>query len=90
VRRSSGIVAGLTAAALAAVAFLAYQASANVPQILAEHKTPAAAATAASGAPKPRKDLPTVPPWWVSAVTSVRRAMERGGDATTVHRSVQR
>ena len=30
-RGSSGIVAGLTAAALAAVCFLAYQASANAP-----------------------------------------------------------
>jgi hypothetical protein len=34
-RGSSGIVAGLTAAALAAVGFLAYQASANVPETLA-------------------------------------------------------
>ncbi|MDI3385722.1 hypothetical protein QIS99_05745 [Streptomyces sp. B-S-A8] len=33
-RSSSGIVAGLTAAALAAVGFLAYQASANVPESL--------------------------------------------------------
>lgn len=39
-RSSSGIVAGLTAAALAAVGFLAYQASANVPADLAASKRP--------------------------------------------------
>ena len=40
-RSSSGIVAGLTAAALAAVGFLAYQASANAPDHLGQAAQPA-------------------------------------------------
>ncbi|WP_420803182.1 hypothetical protein [Streptomyces spiramyceticus] len=45
-RSSSGIVAGLTAAALAAVAFLAYQASANAPaDLAAPGKSPSANAS---------------------------------------------
>ncbi|MFE4450436.1 hypothetical protein [Streptomyces sp. NPDC056796] len=44
-RGSSGIVAGLTAAAVAAVCFLAYQASANAPDSVAV-PTPGATATA--------------------------------------------
>ncbi|MFC8171920.1 hypothetical protein [Streptomyces sp. NPDC057325] len=54
-RSSSGFVAGLTAAAVAAVCFLAYQASANVPADLsAKPKTPGTAApsTSPSGGPK--------------------------------------
>ncbi|MEV3992121.1 L,D-transpeptidase [Streptomyces sp. NPDC049837] len=54
-RSSSGFVAGLTAAALAAVAFLAYQASANAPADLsAGSPAPAASpsAPAPGGAPK--------------------------------------
>lgn len=44
-RSSSGFVAGLTAAALATVGFLAYQASANVPDTLGKPKrNPSAAA----------------------------------------------
>ncbi|MGV9879332.1 hypothetical protein [Streptomyces sp. NPDC003006] len=45
-RSSSGFVAGLTAVALAAVGFLAYQASANVPDSLSKRpeKSPAASA----------------------------------------------
>ncbi|MGY3338252.1 hypothetical protein ACVW0K_004351 [Streptomyces filamentosus] len=68
-RSSSGFVAGLTAAAVAAVAFLAYQASASVPADLAER--PAATGTAApsasasagtgTGAKKPAKDPLAVP-----------------------------
>ncbi|MFE0772900.1 hypothetical protein [Streptomyces sp. NPDC058861] len=54
-RSSSGFVAGLTAVAVAAVCFLAYQASANVPADLsAKPKTPGTAApsTSPSGGPK--------------------------------------
>ncbi|MFE7774245.1 L,D-transpeptidase [Streptomyces sp. NPDC057445] len=50
-RSSSGIVAGLTTTALVVVAFLAYQASANVPEHL---KGPAAAAE--TPAPRPSGD----------------------------------
>lgn len=50
--RSSGFVAGLTAAALAVVGFLAYQASANAPADLsAKPKSPGASASASSSAP---------------------------------------
>ncbi|MER7106499.1 L,D-transpeptidase [Streptomyces sp. NPDC000229] len=57
-RSSSGFVAGLTAAALAAVAFLAYQASASVPADLsAGSPAPAASPSApAAGAPKQPAD----------------------------------
>ncbi|MEU4088412.1 hypothetical protein ACWD4F_01290 [Streptomyces aureus] len=51
-RSSSGIVAGLTVAALAAVGFLAFQASANVPDTLGK---PSPTATAKSSAPKTHK-----------------------------------
>ncbi|MEU0374216.1 hypothetical protein ABZ070_28965 [Streptomyces sp. NPDC006283] len=47
-RSSSGLVAGLTAAALAVVGFLAYQASANVPENLDPAKRPSAAPSAAA------------------------------------------
>lgn len=64
-RSSSGFVAGLTAAAIAAVAFLAYQASASVPADLAEpSRTPGAVAPSASasaGAKKPAKNPLAVP-----------------------------
>ncbi|WP_241518611.1 hypothetical protein [Streptomyces sp. CB03238] len=49
-RSSSGFVAGLTAAAVAAVAFLAYQASANVPADLSD-TSPAPAASPSAPAP---------------------------------------
>ncbi|MEU0719411.1 hypothetical protein ACPCAC_20305 [Streptomyces lavendulocolor] len=49
-RSSSGFVAGLTAAALAAVGFLAYQASANVPADLSA-ASPAPAASPSAPAP---------------------------------------
>lgn len=65
-RGSSGIVAALTAAAVAAVAFLAYQASANVPDDLAAK--PKASSSASASAPagghgeaKPKKDPLAVP-----------------------------
>ncbi|WP_351226495.1 hypothetical protein [Streptomyces sp. NPDC002133] len=62
-RSSSGTVAGLTAAALAAVAFLAYQASANVPENLAKPSVGdvSPAARPSGGADQPQKnplDLP--------------------------------
>ena len=51
-RSSSGLVAGLTAAALAAVGFLAYQASANAPDQPGKPRPPSAAPSAqASGGP---------------------------------------
>lgn len=63
-RSSSGLVAGLTAAALAAVGFLAYQASANVPDSLGAPKAPSAVPSArASGGPEEKvKDPLAVPP----------------------------
>ncbi|MBQ1106321.1 hypothetical protein ACH4MN_24045 [Streptomyces anulatus] len=63
-RGSSGIVAGLTAAAVAAVAFLAYQASANAPASVASTpgKKPTASASAQPSAkPKPKADPLAVP-----------------------------
>ncbi|WP_228922397.1 hypothetical protein [Streptomyces sp. DH7] len=63
-RGSSGIVAGLTAAAVAAVAFLAYQASASAPASVASApgKKPAATASAQPSAkPKPTADPLAVP-----------------------------
>lgn len=62
-RGSSGIVAALTAAAVAVVSFLAYQASANAPATLT-HKPKASSSTPAAAEhakPKPRKDPLTVP-----------------------------
>ncbi|MET8602702.1 L,D-transpeptidase [Streptomyces rubiginosohelvolus] len=59
-RSSSGIVAGLTAAAVAAVAFLAYQASANAPGSVASSPGPKASATAPAkptAKPKPADPL---------------------------------
>ncbi|MEU5371170.1 hypothetical protein ABZ362_19710 [Streptomyces sp. NPDC005951] len=59
-RSSSGIVAGLTAAAVAAVAFLAYQASANAPDSVASSPGPKASATAPakpSAKPEPADPL---------------------------------
>ncbi|MDQ0794501.1 hypothetical protein [Streptomyces sp. B1I3] len=53
-RGSSGFVAGLTAAALAAVCFLAYQASANAPDSVVDPSAGApGTATTASPSPKP-------------------------------------
>lgn len=59
-RSSSGFVAGLTAAALAAVGFLAYQASASAPDTLGKKpdKNPSASA---SRSPKDKGDPTTVP-----------------------------
>ncbi|MDH2389526.1 MULTISPECIES: hypothetical protein [Streptomyces] len=65
-RSSSGMVAGLTAAALAAVGFLAYQASASAPDDLGEARTPSVSpspgASGAPGGPAAGKPDPTVLP----------------------------
>ncbi|MEV5968731.1 hypothetical protein [Streptomyces sp. NPDC051921] len=64
-RSSSGFVAGLTAAALAAVGFLAYQASASAPspaELAAKPTTPSTApSVAASERPTPAKDPMALP-----------------------------
>ncbi|MER7999614.1 hypothetical protein [Streptomyces sp. NPDC095613] len=63
-RSSSGIVAGLTAAAVAAVCFLAYQASANVPDTLGKPSKPrtTGSPSGAAGAPaQPKKDPLALP-----------------------------
>ncbi|MFF9685186.1 hypothetical protein [Streptomyces sp. NPDC014623] len=62
-RGSSGIVAGLTAAAVAAVCFLAYQASANAPDSV-DASSAGAAGPSASPSPKP---TPTEQPLAVPA-----------------------
>lgn len=59
-RSSSGFVAGLTALAVASVGFLAYQASANVPDQLSAPKKPGSSASA-SPAPEKTKDAHAVP-----------------------------
>lgn len=59
-RSSSGFVAGLTALAVAAVGFLAYQASANVPDQFATPKKPGSSASA-TPAPEKKKDAHAVP-----------------------------
>ncbi|MDQ8704333.1 hypothetical protein RCO28_17815 [Streptomyces sp. LHD-70] len=58
-RSSSGIVAGLTAAALAAVGFLAYQASASAPESLGKPKQDAPAT--APRTPRTNADPKAVP-----------------------------
>lgn len=61
-RGSSGIVAGLTAAAVAAVCFLAYQASANAPDSVAAPSASASGPAATPSAkPEPAKDPLAVP-----------------------------
>ena len=62
-RSSSGLVAGLTAAALAVVGFLAYQASANAPDQLGKPKAPSTAPSSeASGSPKQKPRDPRAIP----------------------------
>ncbi|MET9675239.1 hypothetical protein ABZY68_19395 [Streptomyces sp. NPDC006482] len=58
-RSSSGIVAGLTAAAVAAVGFLAYQASASAPADLSlKPRTPGAVAPSVSPSGGPKQPAP--------------------------------
>ncbi|MEW2491053.1 hypothetical protein [Streptomyces sp. NPDC048411] len=54
-RGSSGIVAGLTAAAVVAVGYLAYQASANAPDSVAVPRAKASSSAPAVGHDKPKK-----------------------------------
>ncbi|QWB23611.1 MULTISPECIES: hypothetical protein [Streptomyces] len=58
---SSGIVAGLTAAALATVGYLAYQASATVPAGLGKPQAGASPTAGASKAPRTKKDSSALP-----------------------------
>ncbi|WP_322724753.1 hypothetical protein [Streptomyces spongiae] len=60
-RSSSGFVAGLTAAAIAAVGFLAYQASANVPDDLGQPSATKSPADVKSKAPADEKAPAAVP-----------------------------
>ncbi|MEU6662196.1 hypothetical protein [Streptomyces sp. NPDC046821] len=60
-RSSSGFVAGLTAAALAVVGFLTYQASANAPDSLAPKKAGKSPSAAASHKPEPKRDPAALP-----------------------------
>ncbi|MET4924650.1 hypothetical protein P3L51_20215 [Streptomyces sp. PSRA5] len=60
-RSSSGFVAGLTALAVATVGFLAYQASANVPDQLASPKKPGSSASASPAPKEKKKDAHAVP-----------------------------
>ncbi|QQM46962.1 hypothetical protein JEQ17_28145 [Streptomyces liliifuscus] len=61
VRSSSGIVAGLTAAALAAIGFLAYQASADVPGGLGSSRADDSSKTAAAKAPRDKQHPTALP-----------------------------
>lgn len=61
-RSSSGLVAGLTAAALAVVGFLAYQASASAPDQLGGPAPSSVRSAQASGGPKPGTPDPLVVP----------------------------
>jgi hypothetical protein len=61
-RSSSGIVAGLTAAALAAVGFLAYQASANAPDTLGRPASPSASPSHVAQGPQRPREEPTALP----------------------------
>ncbi|WP_028805623.1 hypothetical protein [Streptomyces sp. 142MFCol3.1] len=60
-RSSSGFVAGLTVAAVAAVGFLAYQASANVPDTLGKPQAGASPKAATSKAPRDKKNPAALP-----------------------------
>ncbi|MEU0985625.1 L,D-transpeptidase [Streptomyces sp. NPDC005953] len=60
-RSSSGLVAGLTAAALTAVCFLAYQASASAPDDLSKPRSPSALPSAENPQQQQRKDPLALP-----------------------------
>ncbi|MFE2304386.1 hypothetical protein ACFXAW_40025 [Streptomyces sp. NPDC059445] len=77
-RSSSGIVAGLTVAALAAVGFLAFQASANVPDTLGKPAASVSAEPSASkAAPKAKKDPAALP---AASGSGVRVVYSTGAD----------
>ncbi|MEU1594909.1 hypothetical protein ABZ468_19035 [Streptomyces sp. NPDC005708] len=61
-RSSSGFVAGLTVAAIAVVGFLAYQASANVPDSLGKPQAKKSAPVTTSKGPQQNKKKPAVLP----------------------------
>ncbi|MHA5052761.1 hypothetical protein [Streptomyces sp. SD15] len=60
-RSSSGFVAGLTAAAIAVVGFLAYQASANAPEELTQPRTGTSPTATAPKAPRDKKNPVALP-----------------------------
>ncbi|MEW2497844.1 hypothetical protein ACWEQ1_15265 [Streptomyces nodosus] len=60
-RSSSGFVAGLTVAAIAAVGFLAYQASANAPDDLGKPQVKPSPSATADKPPRPKKDPNALP-----------------------------
>ncbi|MEU1042704.1 hypothetical protein ACFYP4_23955 [Streptomyces sp. NPDC005551] len=60
-RSSSGFVAGLTVAAVAAVGFLAYQASANVPDTLGKPHAAKSPTATTSKAPRDKKNPAALP-----------------------------
>ncbi|MEU8645805.1 hypothetical protein AB0C91_28185 [Streptomyces sp. NPDC048674] len=60
-RSSSGFVAGLTVAALAVVGFLAYQASASVPDTLGKPNASATPKASTSKAPRDKKNPAALP-----------------------------
>ncbi|MEU0435341.1 hypothetical protein ABZ153_27555 [Streptomyces sp. NPDC006290] len=74
-RSSSGIVAGLTVAAIAAVGFLAFQASANVPETLGKPSPNVSAKSSAHKAPQ-KKDPAALP----TSGTGMRVVYSTGGD----------
>ncbi|MCN9241454.1 hypothetical protein NGF19_11750 [Streptomyces sp. RY43-2] len=61
-RGSSGFVAGLTAAAIAAVGFLAYQASASVPDSLGKPRVKTSPKPTVPKAPEDKKNVPAALP----------------------------
>ncbi|WP_328771102.1 hypothetical protein [Streptomyces sp. NBC_00286] len=61
-RSSSGFVAGLTVAAIAAVGFLAYQASANVPDTLGAPDRASSSPAASAPSPRAEPNAAALPP----------------------------
>jgi hypothetical protein len=70
-------VAGLTVAAIAAVGFLAFQASANVPNTLGKPSTPVSTTSSAPKTPHSKKDPAALP---APSGTGVRVVYSTGGD----------
>ncbi|WRZ91145.1 hypothetical protein OHB54_19960 [Streptomyces sp. NBC_01007] len=76
-RSSSGIVAGLTVAAIAAVGFLAFQASANVPDTLGKPSNTVSTTPTAPKAPHSKKDPAALP---TPSGAGARVVYSTGGD----------